>query len=151
MTSATDARPGDARKAAEAPTARDDVFYELLITLMSESGLALDAKAIETFREIVDRTIGDYLVTASRNLNQDLWKDEQFRRWTMINTRKVAQAAFEIGGDRPAADQLRSAANGVIRHAHDAYCASLSSSVTAEATRGPVCDLYVQRLQATGG
>ena len=147
MTGATDVRPGD----AEAPTARDDVFYELLITLVSESGLALDAKAIETFREIVDRTVGDYLVTASRDLNKDLWKDEKFQRWTKINTKKVARAAFDIGGDRPSAEQLRKAANDVIVHAHDEYCDSLPSSVTAVATRGRVCDMYVQALHGSVG
>lgn len=151
MTGATDVRPEDARNGVGGPTARDDVFYELLITLASESGLALDAKAIETFRDIVDRTVGDFLVSASRDLNQDLWKDEKFQRWTKINTRKVARAALAIGGDRPSAEQLRQAANDVIVHAHDAYCASLPSSVTAEATRGPVCDLYVQGIQGSAG
>ena len=138
MTGATDVRPGDANRDAEAPTARDDVFYELLITLTSESGLALDAKAIETFREVVDRTVGDFLVSASRNLNPDLWKDEKFQRWTKMNTKKIARRALDIGGDRPSAERLRQAANEVIVHAHDEYCEKLPSSVTAEATRGRV-------------
>ena len=151
MTGATDVRPGDANRDAEAPTARDDVFYELLITLMSESGLALDAKAIETFRDVVDRTVGDFLVSASRNLNQDLWKDEQFQRWTKINTKKVARTALKIGGDRPSAEQVRRAANEVIRYAHDAYCESLPSSIPAVATEGQVCTRYIEDLQGTAG
>ena len=139
MTTATDARTSTATKASDAsPTARDDVFYELLLTLTA-GGIALDADGIKVFRDVVDRTVGDFLVNTMRKEGKDLWKSKKFQDWTKRNTRLIAQAALDMGGNQPSASVVRSAANDVIRHAHDDYCASLPRSNE----RGPVCSGYL--------
>lgn len=137
-------RPGSA-----AP--RDDVFRELLDVLREHAHLELEAATIAEFRSVIDATVGDYLVAAMRQYGQDLWQDEKFRQFAMVNVRKISRAARQRGGDRPSAPDLRAAANDVILHAHDEYCAKLPNTIVPPGAvpKGPMCSLYIERLNST--
>jgi len=139
MTIATDVRSDDAKDEVVVPKARDDVFYDLLLTL-TEQGISLDADGIKVFRDVVDRTVGDFLVATLRKEGKDLWSNSTFREWTERNTREVGMVAFNMGGAHPSADVVRAAANDVIRRTHDEYCANLPSTIK---NRGPVCSGYL--------
>lgn len=133
-----------------AMTSRDELFRELLDVLRSDSNLELDADAISVFRFVIEATVGDFVASAQRQRQQDLWQDEQFKRFIILNIRKISRAArAHAGGNQPTAEQLREAANRVIIDAHDTYCASLPSSAPPAASlRGPVCSWYVDQINA---
>jgi len=148
MTSQTDSQTPTSG-VSTAMTSRDELFRELLEVLRSDADLELDADAISAFRVIIDATVGDFVASAQRQ-RQDLSQDEKFKRFIILNIRKISRAALvHAGGNRPTAKQLREAANEVILHAHDAYCASLPNSVpTTSSFRGPVCSWYVDQINA---
>ena len=129
---------------------RRAIFEELRQELEKHADLKLGVAASREFQKIINATVGNYVLTVKKQYGEDIWQDEEVRRFALTITRRISSAAKKRGGKSPSAAAIRDAANEQIRRAHDRFCKSLPPTAPSRGVRarpkGPMCDMYLKSL-----